>query len=105
MTTLVSICIPLFFMAAVVSAAAAFIFLFRAVITHSYEKIDPRYFNDKDKMSLPKNIFSGVMVTYYITALDHNRKTNDKRVKLYRCGWTSAVISLGLFVVYVLLTG
>lgn len=105
MTLILSVCIPIIFVAAIISAAIALIYLFRAIVTHSYQTIDPCYFNDKDKMSLSPSVFSGVMVTYYIRALEHNRATNDKRVTLYKRGWTSAMISLGLFVLYIFLQG
>ena len=62
-----------------------------------------RSFNDKEKMSHPKEVFSAVMVTYYIRALEHNHLTNDKRVRLYKRGWIFAMISLGLFVCYICL--
>lgn len=91
---------PIIFVAAITSAAIALIYLFRAIVTHSYQKIEPSYFNTKDKMSMPPCVFSGVMVTYYIKASKYNRATNDKRVALYKRGWTLAMISLGLFVVY-----
>ena len=105
MTLILSVCIPIIFVAAIISAAIALIYLFRAIVTHSYQTIDPCYFNDKDKMSLSPSVFSGVMVTYYIRALEHNRATNDKRVTLYKRGWTSAMISLGLFVLYIFFAG
>ncbi len=102
-TTLFSICNPLIYIATIVCAAIALIYLFRAIITQSYQTVDPRSFNDKEKMSHPKEVFSAVMVTYYIRALEHNHFTNDKRVRLYKRGWIFAMISLGLFVCYICL--
>ena len=98
-----SICNPLIYIATIVCAAIALIYLFRAIITQSYQTVDPRSFNDKEKMSHPKEVFSAVMVTYYIRALEHNLFTNDKRVRLYKRGWIFAMISLGLFVCYICL--
>lgn len=102
-TAISSVGKPLIFLATIISASFALIYLFRAIITHSYRTIDLRYFNDSNTMSQPTNIFSGVMVTYYIKAIDYNRNTNDKRVRLYRCGWISTMGSLSLFVAYILL--
>lgn len=102
-TALSSVGKPLIFGATIISASIALIYLFRAIITHSYRTIDPRYFNNSNTMSQPAHIFSGVMVTYYIKAIDHNRSTNDKRVLLYRRGWISTMVSLSLFVAYILL--
>ena len=47
MTLILSVCIPIIFVAAIISAAIALIYLFRAIVTHSYQTIDPCYFNDK----------------------------------------------------------
>lgn len=102
-TVLLFVSKPLIFLGTIISASFALIYLFRAIITHSYQTIDPRYFNDSNTMSQPEHIFSGVMVTYYIKAIEHNRNTNDKRVRLYRRGWISTMVSLGLFVAYILL--
>ena len=71
MTLILSVCIPIIFVAAIISAAIALIYLFRAIVTHSYQTIDPCYFNDKDKMSLSPSVFSGVMVVILDLAL-HN---------------------------------
>lgn len=102
-TILLFVSKPLIFLATILSASLALIYMFRAIITHSYRTIDPKYFNDRNAMSQPIHIFSGVMVTYYIKAIDHNHSTNDKRVCLYRRGWISTMVSLSLFVLYILL--
>ena len=60
-TTLFSICNPLIYIATIVCAAIALIYLFRAIITQSYQTVDPRSFNDKEKMSHPKEVFSAVI--------------------------------------------
>lgn len=102
-TILFSVGCPLIYIAAIICAGIALIYLFWVIITQPYKKIDPRCFNDKEKMSYSKNDFSAVMVTYYIRALDHNYSVNNTRVTLYKRGWIFAMISLGLFVCYIFL--
>lgn len=103
-TILVSVCSPLIYIAAILCAGISLIYLFRSIITQSYRTIDASCFNDKEKMSQPQDVFSAVMITYYIRALEHNHHTNDIRVILYKRGWILAMISLGLFVCYIFLT-
>ncbi len=98
---LCSVCSPFIYFAAIVCAGAALVFLFRAIITQSYQKIDPRWFNEKDIMSRPRNVFSAVMVTYFIQAIEHNSDTNNARIILYKRGLVFAIISLGFFVLYI----
>ena len=104
LTTIKSIFTPLLFISAIIVGTISLVLLLCVITTHSYTTIDPSCFNSNEKMSLPPNVFSGVMVTYYIRATTYNRQTNDKRVKLYRRGWIAAMISLGLFVVYIFLS-
>mgnify|MGYP005869434941 CR=1 FL=1 len=103
-TTLFSVCSPLIYIITIICSGAALMYLFQAIITQSYKTVDPRCFNTKEKMSQSKTVFSAVMVTYYIQALEHNHSTNDIRVALYKRGWILAMISLGLFVCYIFLT-
>lgn len=98
-----SVCGPLVYLATIICAAIALLELFRAITTQSYRTIEPRSFNDKEKMSYPKNVFSAIMVTFYIRALDHNRSINDARASMYKNGWSVALVSLFLFVCYVAL--
>ncbi len=65
---LYSVCNPLIYVAAIVCAGAALIFLFRAIITQTYKKVDLKCFNDKKTMSQPPNVFAAVMVTCFIQA-------------------------------------
>ena len=103
-TMLWSIFRPLVYIAAIICAGIALIYLFRAIISKAYQTIDPGCFNDKIKMSHPKNIFSAVMVTYYVKVTAFNRSTNDFRITMYRRGWSLALVSLFLFVCYVVFT-
>lgn len=98
---LYSACSPFIYVAAIVCAGAALIFLFRAIITQSYRKIDPKCFNDKEMMSHPRPVFSAVMVTYFIQAIEHNNVTNNARIILYKRGLVFAIISLAFFVLYI----
>lgn len=100
-TVLFSIFTPVLYLAIIVCAGVALVYLFLAIITQSYKTVDPRCHNNKKEMSQPKETFSAVMITYYIRACDHNHVTNNKRVKLYKHGWCFAMVSLGLFVCYV----
>lgn len=100
-TLFFSVCGPLIYLATIICATIALIDLFRAITTQSYRTIEPRSFNDKEKMSYPKNVFSAIMVTFYIKALDHNRSINDARASMYKNGWSVALVSLFLFVCYV----
>ena len=79
------------------------LFLFRAIMTQSYKTIDTKYFNKKKALDQPKATYSAAMVTFYVRATDYNRNTNDSRVRKYKRGWTYALISLGLFVLFVFL--
>lgn len=101
---LYSLCNPFIYLAAIICAGASLIFLLRAIITQSYQKIDSACFNKKEIMSMPKKVFSAVMVTYFIRALEHNKEVNDTRVALYKKGLIFVIISLGLFVIYYFLT-
>lgn len=103
LTLIGSICIPLLFISAIIVGMISLVLLLCVITTYSYKTIDPACFNSNEKLVLPPNEFSAVMVTYYIRATTHNRQTNDKRVKLYRRGWIAAMISLGLFVIYIFL--
>ena len=102
-TVLYSVSPPILYIATLLFAVLSLVFLFQSIVTHSYKTIDPASFNEKEKLDLSKATFSAVMVTYYIRATDHNRNTNDSRVVLYKRGWEFALISLGLFVLYVFL--
>lgn len=99
-----AICRPLIYIAAVVCAGIALMSLFRAIIAQAYQTIDPAYFHDKKTMSYSKNEFSAVVVTHYIEATTFNRSTNDLRIARYKRGWSFALISLFLFVCYVVFT-
>lgn len=101
---LYSLCNPFIYVAAIICAGVSLIFLFRAIITQSYQKIDPACFNEKEKMSQPQKVFSAIMVTYFIQALEYNTEVNNIRVALYKKGLIFAIISLGLFVIYNFLT-
>ncbi len=98
---LYSVLCPFIYIAAVLCAGVALIFLFRAIITQTYKKVDLKWFNDKKTMSLPREYFSAAMVTYFIQALEHNSSTNSIRVRLYKRGLIFALISLGFFVAYI----
>lgn len=102
LSALISISVPLLFTATLLFASISLLYFFRAISTRAYKTVDPNCFNNGKKLTQPKHVFSSVMVTYYIRALEHNRNVNDERAKLYTRGWTSAIISLGLFVLYVL---
>lgn len=101
---LYSLCNLFIYVAAIICAGASLFSLFCAIITQSYQKIDPVYFNEKEKMSQPQKVFSAIMVTYFIKALEHNTEVNDNRVVLYKKGVIFAIISLGFFVIYYFLT-
>lgn len=103
-TLLYSLLCPCIYIGAIICAGTALIYLFRAIITQTYKKVDPKCFNDKKTMSQPKNVFAAVMVTCFILALEHNNLANNIRVALYRRGLSFAIISLGLFVFYIFLT-
>ena len=95
--------IPVIYICSIVCALFSLVWLFRVVISSPYEMIDPVPFNDKKTMSQPENIFAAAMVTYYIRALEKNHSVNDRRVILYKQGWTYAIISLSTFFAYVIL--
>lgn len=95
---------PLIYLATIICAGIALVNLFRAIIAQAYRTIDPGCFNDKKKMSHPKKIFSAVMVTYYVETTAFNRSTNNRRITMYKRGWIFALISLLLFVCYVVFT-
>lgn len=99
-----SFCRPLIYIAAMVCVGIALLNLFRAIIAQAYHTIDPNSFNDKKTMSYSRKEFSAVMVTYYIEATTFNRSTNDLRIAMYKRGWSFALISLLLFVFYVVFT-
>lgn len=103
-TIIFSVVRPLIYIMTIIFAGIALVYLFRAIISQSYMTVDPCFFNDKDTMSRPKEVFSAVMVTYYVRALEYNRATNDTRIIFYKRGWIFTMISLGLFVSYIFLT-
>lgn len=103
-TALISVCSPLVYIAAIIFAGTALVYLFRAIMSQSYMLVEPCFFNDKEKMSKPREVFSAVMVTYYIRALEYNREKNNARIVLYKRGWLFTMVSLGLFVCYIFLT-
>lgn len=96
-TILFSVCGPLIYVSTLVFAIVALICLFYAILTRPYRKVDAKCFNTRDKMSLSKNEFSAVMVTYFARALEHNHLTNDKRADLYQYGWIMSMYSLAFF--------
>ena len=99
-----SVLIPLIYLAVIICAGISLIYLFRAIIAQSYHTIGPGYFNDKEKMSQPQKVFSAVMVTFYVEATAYNRSANNRRITMYKRGWSFALISLFLFVCYVVFT-
>lgn len=103
-TLLYSLLCPCIYIAAIICAGVALIYLFRAIITHTYKKVNLKCFNDKKTMSHSRNVFAAVMVTCFIQALEHNSLANNVRVALYRRGLSFAIVSLGFFVFYIFLT-
>ena len=65
-TTLFSICNPLIYIATIVCAAIALIYLFRAIITQSYQAVDPRSFNDKESLYKRGWIFAMISLGLFV---------------------------------------
>lgn len=94
----------LIYIATLVLAALSIYFLFCAIKSNEYQKINAGEFWDLDDMSMSKAEFSLYMVDVFAEVINQNMPVNDRRIAWYERGWKLALISLGVYVVYIILS-
>lgn len=74
------------------------VIFFKKYITINVEDL----YND-DFLKRDSAVLSTELIGLYAQAISHNKTQNDSRIRLYKNGWILAVLSISLFVMYILL--
>lgn len=72
-------------------------------ITRNYNSIKPIDLYDNKYLKNAKVFLSIRLLSLYIEATMKNKVQNDKRIPLYRKSWLLSVISIILFVIYIII--
>ena len=73
------------------------------IITRDYNSIKPLDLYNNDYLQNEKIILSIRLLSLYIKATINNKAQNDKRIPLYRKSWVFSVVSIILFVIYIII--
>lgn len=73
------------------------------IIMRDYYTIKPRVLYDNDYLSNKKVFLSIELLSLYIEATENNKVQNDSRVPIYRKSWILSVVSIILFVIYIII--
>ncbi len=79
------------------------IMMISVIITRDYYSIKPINLYNNDYLKNEKTILSIRLLSLYIEATMNNKVQNDKRISPYRKSWLLSVISVILFVIYVII--
>lgn len=74
----------------------------KVINTQSYNIIKPRDLYDNDYLMFDSMVISIKLINLYIEATENNKFVNDKRIPLYKKGLLLAIVSIILFVIYIL---
>ncbi len=86
-----------------VMALLSIIWLMRIINTHTYKVIDTKEFSDPECIKEQKGMYAAAIASYYVKATNYNSSVNDRRIPIYQHAIIFAVISICLFVLYIIL--
>ena len=75
-----------------------------AIGIRSYKRVSIQRFYDEHLLSENPNKTYVFLIGKYIAVTKHNTKSNNSRISLYYKSWVATIISLGLLIIYSVLT-
>ena len=81
----------------------AVIMLAKVISMKDYNTIKVQDLYDNDYLAEEPIFLTIKLTNLYIEATNFNRKSNDLRVPLYKKGWLLTVVSIVLFVIYIII--
>lgn len=88
--------------ASLILALVAVIMMVKVISMRNYSVIKVRDLYDNNYLTQNEVYFSIKLVQLYISATENNKTTNDSRIPLYKKGWIVTVVSIILFVIFLI---
>ena len=85
-----------------VLALIAVVLLVIVISTKDYCNISPSDLYDEDYLKEESVFLRTELTNLYISASKFNKNVNDKRIKKYRLSWKLTIVSIIIFVVYII---
>lgn len=89
--------------ASMLLALVSVLMMVSVIITRDYKSIKPIDLYNNNYLKNAKIFLSIRLVSLYIEATMNNKLQNDKRIPLYRKSWLFSVISIILFIIYIII--
>ena len=96
-------CLLLLYISSLVLAFLAVINIINVVMTKDYIAIDPYALYDEDYLFNDKKYIVIKLISLYIEASLSNKEVNDSRIPKYKKSWKFVIISICLFMAYMLM--
>lgn len=88
---------------ALIIAFISLVFFMRVIFTKTYMTLDANYFYDINKLKREESMYSIATSQFYIEATNANKQANDHRIKNYKRGLITLIISIAVFALHTVL--
>ena len=91
------------YLSAIICDSLALYKLYKAIVSHTYKKIELDSFMDEASLAKPENEFAAGLAVSYAMALENNREVSGQRAELYDAGLRQVFLSVVFYVIYYIL--